>query len=42
LTERELRKVVAGLDDIALDVSAFVGDPADVLIELSEHLDAVR
>jgi nucleotide-binding universal stress UspA family protein len=39
LTERELRKAVAGLNDVELDVSALVGDPADVLIELSEHLD---
>jgi nucleotide-binding universal stress UspA family protein len=41
LTERELRKAVAGVDDVELDVSAFVGDPADVLIDLSDHLDAL-
>jgi nucleotide-binding universal stress UspA family protein len=41
MTERELRTAVAGVDDVELDVSAFVGDPADVLIELSEHLDAL-
>ena len=35
-----LRAVVAELgDDVTVEVDAFVGDPADVLIDLSERLD---
>ncbi|MEA2357278.1 MAG: hypothetical protein QOI62_538 [Solirubrobacteraceae bacterium] len=38
--ERELRQLVAELDgDVPIDVDVFVGDPADVLVELSERLD---
>jgi len=37
--ETELRSVVAALDGVPVDTDAFVGDPADVLISVSEHLD---
>jgi nucleotide-binding universal stress UspA family protein len=38
--EASLRAAVAELgDDVTVEVGAVVGDPADVLIELSEHLD---
>ncbi|MEA2255721.1 MAG: hypothetical protein QOG35_1766 [Solirubrobacteraceae bacterium] len=38
--EDELRRLVAGLDgDVPTDVDVFVGDPADVLVELSPRLD---
>jgi nucleotide-binding universal stress UspA family protein len=40
--EREARLEVAMLgDDVPVQVDGFVGDPADVLIELSEHVDAL-
>jgi nucleotide-binding universal stress UspA family protein len=38
--ERALREAVAGLDgDVPVEADAFVGDPAEILIELSEQLD---
>jgi nucleotide-binding universal stress UspA family protein len=37
--EADLRSVVAALDGVPVDTDAFVGDPADVLISVSEHLD---
>jgi nucleotide-binding universal stress UspA family protein len=38
--EASLRAVVAELgDDVVVEVDAFVGDPADILIDLSERLD---
>jgi len=38
--ERNLRQFAAGLDgDVPVEVEAFVGDPADVLIGVSENLD---
>jgi len=38
--EASLRAVVAELgDDVTVEVDAFVGDPADILIDLSERLD---
>jgi nucleotide-binding universal stress UspA family protein len=37
--ETELRSVVAALDGVPADTDTFVGDPADVLISVSEHLD---
>jgi nucleotide-binding universal stress UspA family protein len=37
--ETELRSVAAALDGVPVDTDAFVGDPADVLISVSEHLD---
>jgi len=38
--EAALRAAVAGLgDDVAVETDAFVGDPAEILIELSERLD---
>jgi nucleotide-binding universal stress UspA family protein len=38
--ERELRRVVAALDDgVTVEVDAFVGDPAEVIVELSKGLD---
>ncbi|HEY7253594.1 MAG TPA: universal stress protein [Methylomirabilota bacterium] len=37
--ETELRNVVAALDGVPVDTDAFVGDPAEVLISVSEHLD---
>jgi nucleotide-binding universal stress UspA family protein len=40
LAERTLRRAVAGLgDEVPVEVDAFVGDPGEVLVELSEHLD---
>jgi nucleotide-binding universal stress UspA family protein len=42
LAERELRAKVAGLgDDVPVEADAFVGDPAEVLIELSERFDTL-
>jgi nucleotide-binding universal stress UspA family protein len=38
--EQEARRAAEELaDDVPVDVDAFVGDPTDVLVELSEHLD---
>jgi nucleotide-binding universal stress UspA family protein len=38
--ERELRRVVAALaDDVPVEVDAFVGDPAEVIVEVSKGLD---
>jgi nucleotide-binding universal stress UspA family protein len=38
--EQALREAVAGLDgDVPVEVDAFVGDPAELLIGVSEHLD---
>jgi nucleotide-binding universal stress UspA family protein len=37
--EERLRAAVAELDDVPSSVDAFVGDPAEVLIERSEQLD---
>jgi nucleotide-binding universal stress UspA family protein len=38
--EASLRAVVAELgDDVTVEVDAFVGDPAEILIDLSERLD---
>ena len=39
LAERELRQAVAGVDDVETDVSAFVGDPTEVIVEISPRLD---
>jgi nucleotide-binding universal stress UspA family protein len=40
LAERALRRVVAELgDDVPVEVDAFIGDPADILVGVSEHLD---
>src|SRR4051794_6060483 len=39
LAERELRQAVAGIDDVGIEVSAFVGDPAEVIVELSPRLN---
>jgi nucleotide-binding universal stress UspA family protein len=42
LAERELRARVAELgEDVRVEVDALAGDPAEVLIELSERLDAL-
>jgi nucleotide-binding universal stress UspA family protein len=42
LAERTLRRAVADLGDgVPIEVDAFVGDPADVLVELSEHFDVL-
>jgi nucleotide-binding universal stress UspA family protein len=38
--ERALRQVVAGLDgDVAVEVDVFVGEPAEILIDLSDRLE---
>jgi nucleotide-binding universal stress UspA family protein len=39
LAERELRQAVASVDDVEIDVSAFVGDPVEVIVEISPRLD---
>jgi nucleotide-binding universal stress UspA family protein len=40
LAERTVRRAVAGLGDaVPIDVDAFVGDPGELLVELSEHFD---
>ena len=40
LAERTLRRAVAGLGGpVPIDVDAFVGDPGETLVELSEHFD---
>jgi nucleotide-binding universal stress UspA family protein len=42
LAERTVRRAVAGLGDgVPIDVDAFVGDPGDVLVELSEQFDVL-
>lgn len=39
-TEKHLRGVIGTLSDgVEVEVDAFIGDPADVLIDLSSHLD---
>jgi nucleotide-binding universal stress UspA family protein len=38
--ERDVRRAVAALgDDVPVEIDAVVGDPADVLVHTSEHLD---
>ena len=40
LAERTVRRAVAGLGDaVPIDVDAFVGDPGEMLVELSERVD---
>jgi nucleotide-binding universal stress UspA family protein len=39
LAERELRQAVAGVDDVEIEVSALVGDPVEVIVEMSSRLD---
>jgi nucleotide-binding universal stress UspA family protein len=41
LAMRELQRAVAGLRDVAVDVGALLGDPAEKLIELSDQLDVL-
>src|SRR3954452_21909834 len=38
-TERALRRATEGLDGVEIQTDAFVEEPADVLIRVSEHLD---
>jgi nucleotide-binding universal stress UspA family protein len=39
-TERHLREVVAGLGDaVPVEIDVMVGDPAELLVEVSRHLD---
>jgi nucleotide-binding universal stress UspA family protein len=38
--EKELRSAVAQLgDDVEVEIDAVVGDPAEVLVDLSRHID---
>jgi nucleotide-binding universal stress UspA family protein len=41
LATRELQRAVAGLGDVAVDIDALLGDPAEKLVELSDQLDVL-